>query len=397
MVWGAIAAIGGSVIGGLLSSSAQRSAASKASAAELEAAKLGIGFQEKQLAEQQYQFDVQMDEYRRKQELLEQNYEQMQQYLQPYIQSGQGALYEQMALSGIAAPGSPIQTTQKTNLQIQPVRGPTIIGRPQGQIGIPTGEASAAFRPPMPAPGSSQISATGGGGAIQQRVNIPGAKTDPKTGQRYFLDESGVRINIQEPTGVGNIGAPMGGVFNAVNEALKQPVQDVRDVYKAAAEKEAWQAQPNVVNPYAGMTGEQAQAAAIERISSSPLLQELMSQGEQGILQQAAATGGLRGGNVQAALAQFRPQMLQQEIERQYARLGGLAGTGQQSILQTPTVSPGAMPSYPGMDTSIAQLMMQMGESQAQKALAYGKAQGDLWSGIGSSIGRIYGYGAGKE
>ena len=190
---------------------------------------------------------------------------------------------------------------------------------------------------------------------------------------------------------MGGIGGPLSKAFGTVNEALKQPVQQVQDITQAAAERRAWQPQPNVVNPYAGMTGTEAQAAAIERISQSPLLAELMAQGEQGILQQAAATGGLRGGNIQGALAQFRPQMLQQEIERQYSRLGGLSAAGQQSILQTPTVSPGGMPSYPGMDTSIASLLGNIGEAQAAQAIAQGQAQGQLWGGIGTGAGLALG------
>ena len=78
----------------------------------------------------------------------------------------------------------------------------------------------------------------------------------------------------------------------------------------------------------AGLRGPEAQQAAISQIESSPFLQSQIEQGERALLQRASATGGLRGGNIQAALAQFRPQMLQQAIEGQYKRLGGLAGTG---------------------------------------------------------------------
>lgn len=340
-MWGAIAAIGGSVVGGLLGSQAQKSAASKAASAQIEAAKLGIGFQEKQLAEQQYQFDQQMEEYRRKQLLLEQNYAQMTQQLQPYIQAGQGALYEQMALAGVAAPGS--------MLSIQPTtKQPLTIGG-GAAVGIPTGERSQIFRP-----------AVQPGGAVLK----PATATTGSGGMRT--------------------------IFEAVNQALKTPVTEVKKTISQANAPAALT--HNVVNPYVGMTGEQAQAAAIQRISQSPLLAELMTQGEQGILQNAAATGGLRGGNVQGALAQFRPQMLQDEINRQYVRLGGLAEQGQQSILQTPTVSAGGMPSYPGMDTSIANLLGQIGQSQAAQALAQGQTQSNLWSGLGSAGGLALGY-----
>ena len=80
-----------------------------------------------------------------------------------------------------------------------------------------------------------------------------------------------------------------------------------------------------------GLGGAEAQQQAIAGVEQSPLLQALTRQGEEAMLQQASATGGLRGGNMQAALAQFRPQMLQEALDQQYARLGGLTALGQQS------------------------------------------------------------------
>lgn len=80
-----------------------------------------------------------------------------------------------------------------------------------------------------------------------------------------------------------------------------------------------------------GLGGSEAQQAAISGIEQSPIFQALSRQGEEALLQRASATGGLRGGNIQAALAQFRPQMLQQMIEQQYSQLGGLSSLGQAS------------------------------------------------------------------
>lgn len=80
-----------------------------------------------------------------------------------------------------------------------------------------------------------------------------------------------------------------------------------------------------------GLQGPEAQQQAMSGFEQSPLFQSLQQQGESAILQNAAATGGLRGGNVQAALSQFRPQLLNQLIEQQYGRLGGLATMGQAS------------------------------------------------------------------
>jgi len=81
----------------------------------------------------------------------------------------------------------------------------------------------------------------------------------------------------------------------------------------------------------AGLRGNAEQQAAIEQIKQSAQFQELAKQGEQGILQNASATGGLRGGNVQAALSQFRPALLNQLIESQYGKLAGLTSLGSTS------------------------------------------------------------------
>lgn len=107
-----------------------------------------------------------------------------------------------------------------------------------------------------------------------------------------------------------------------------------------------------------GLRGAAEQQMAIDQIAQGPLLQALTRQGEQAMLQNAAATGGLRGGNLQGALAQFRPAMLQAALDQQYARLGGLTEIGQQSAARVGTA---------GMQTgaNTAALLGQAGAAQA--------------------------------
>jgi len=131
-----------------------------------------------------------------------------------------------------------------------------------------------------------------------------------------------------------------------------------------------------------GEAGQAAQQAAIDRIAQSPLLQAQMRQGEEAILQRASATGGLRGGNVQAALAQFRPQMLQQAIEQQYARLGGMAGAG---LGATEQLYRGGQASAAGQASlaqttgaNVGNLLAQQGAAQAGGALGRGAAFGQF-------------------
>lgn len=77
-----------------------------------------------------------------------------------------------------------------------------------------------------------------------------------------------------------------------------------------------------------GLRGPEAQRAAIAGIEGGQQFKAMSQQVENALLQNASATGGLRGGNIQGALAQFRPQLLSSLIDQQYGRLGGLAATG---------------------------------------------------------------------
>lgn len=127
-----------------------------------------------------------------------------------------------------------------------------------------------------------------------------------------------------------------------------------------------------------GLSGADAQQQAIAALQASPEFQALTTQGENALLQNAAATGGLRGGNVQAALAQFRPQVLSQLINQQYSRLGGLSSLGQASA-----AGQAALGQQTG--ASIADLLGQQGAAQAGSALAQGQAQAQMYGNISSA------------
>ena len=133
-----------------------------------------------------------------------------------------------------------------------------------------------------------------------------------------------------------------------------------------------------------GVQGPEAQRAAISALEQGPFFQALTQQGENAILQQASATGGLRGGNVQAALAQFRPQLLTQLIEQQYGQLGGLAKYGQASAAGT-----GAAAQETG--ANIASLLAHQGAAQANAQLAQGKAFASIPAAISSGLGTFSG------
>jgi hypothetical protein len=128
-----------------------------------------------------------------------------------------------------------------------------------------------------------------------------------------------------------------------------------------------------------GLSGPEAQQAYVAQQEQSPLFQAMARQGEEAILQQASATGGLRGGNVQGALGQFRPQLLNQFLEQQYGRLGGMTTLGQRSAAGV-----GAA----GMESAsnIAKLLGEAGQAQAGGILGSANA-------ITGALGNIVGFG----
>jgi hypothetical protein len=116
-----------------------------------------------------------------------------------------------------------------------------------------------------------------------------------------------------------------------------------------------------------GLRGPEAQQAYVAGQEQSPIFQALARQQEESILQNASATGGLRGGNVQGALAQFRPALLNQFLEQQYGKLGGMTALGQQSAA-------GVGAAGQQSAGAIADLFGQAGAARAGSALGVGRA-----------------------
>lgn len=176
---------------------------------------------------------------------------------------------------------------------------------------------------------------------------------------------------------------------NAQMEASEMGVEEQRRQFDAVQEL----LKPYVDAGLGGLSGQQdllgingsvAQQAAIDGINNSPEMATYLQQGENAILQNASATGGLRGGNTQAALAQFRPQLLNQLINQRYQNLAGMTALGQNAAAGTGNA---------GMQTAsnISNLYQQTGAAQAGAALASGQATANMWNSVNGAIGQIGG------
>jgi len=198
--------------------------------------------------------------------------------------------------------------------------------------------------------------------------------------------------------GVGSVLSAVGSIASGImnrNAAKKAASQQVQYSEQAIAEQQRqFDYTRDLMQPFVdvgapaleqqkgllGLSGPDAQQQQITALEQSPLFQALVRQQEQGILQNASATGGLRGGNVQAALAQFRPAKLRGEIENQYSKLAGLTALGQQSAAG---VGANAM----DMAGNVGSLLTNIGAARAGGTIAGAKAMSQGISGALGSFG----------
>jgi hypothetical protein len=196
----------------------------------------------------------------------------------------------------------------------------------------------------------------------------------------------------------GAIGSALGGAFES-KKSVGQASSAQQQAAQAGIDEQRRQfdAVQRLMQPYTeagtaaltqqqallGMGSPEAQQQAISALQSGPQFQALQQQGENAILQNASATGGLRGGNVQGALAQFRPALLSSLINQQYERLGGLSALGQNAAAGTGNA---------GMSTgtNVATLLGRQGQAQAGGILG---EQSALTGGINQAFGAVQGAG----
>ena len=207
---------------------------------------------------------------------------------------------------------------------------------------------------------------------------------DPVTGM--IVAGSQLVGSSMQASAAGDAAAAQGAASQAGIEEQRRQFDEMRKLLQPYTEAglPALEQQQTLL----GLKGPEAEQAAIARLTGGETFKALAQQGENALLQQASATGGLRGGNIQAALGQFRPQLLSSLIDQQYGRLGGMTSMGQASAAGV-----GAA----GMETgtNIANLLGQQGAAEAGGILGEAKAYGQLFNLPGQFVGAQIG--AGKK
>ena len=163
--------------------------------------------------------------------------------------------------------------------------------------------------------------------------------------------------------------------FDALQALMKPYVQASAGVNGVGG---SLQAQQNLL----GLNGNAAQQAAYDQIQNSAGFQSQLQLGQNAMLQNAAATGGLRGGNTQAAMAQFAPALLNQVIASQYQNLGGITALGKNAA---------AMQGNAGMQSAnaIGGLYQSQGANTAGYQLARGQNTQNMIGSIAGAFGGI--------
>lgn len=131
-----------------------------------------------------------------------------------------------------------------------------------------------------------------------------------------------------------------------------------------------------------GLNGAGPQSASIGGLKDSPLFQTLYDTGEETLLQNASATGGLRGGSIQRGLADFGSDTLTKVILQQLGQLGGISGTGLGAAQGLGALGQG----YAG---SNANLLGQAGAAQAGGILGNQAIKNTNTNNLFSSLGQI--------
>lgn len=171
--------------------------------------------------------------------------------------------------------------------------------------------------------------------------------------------------------------------YAQIDESSRQ-FDVVRDLLKPYAEAGAGSV--DAQRALLGLSGSGAQQQAISDLQASPAYQAKLQQGVDLQLQNASATGGLRGGNNQQALGYLGMNTLQDAIQQQFSNLGFLTGVGANAAAGT-----GNAALATGQQTQ--QALGTIGAANSANALAQGKASAQMWNTIPQALGAYTGAG----
>lgn len=275
---------------------------------------------------------------------------------------------------------------------------------PTDRFGVP--QTSSAFQ-------GDRSLAGGGGPQFQQpqgsaQALIPEAPTVPlpaavpinfETGQNFPVGSSGGFIG--DPPPIGLIGSEQaliqgaGGAVTALEGAGGQARQDIltgaaRGQIPIAGAQE--QFQPfiqggqqafDLQSALLGAQGPEAQAQAFQNFQQSPGQQFLQEEQERAIIRNAAATGGLGGGNVRQELQRRALGRAELAFGNRISQLGSLSGQGLQATGQSAQLASFDAQLQNDLGINLAQVEQSTGINVAQILENLGSGQAEVRDAAG--------------
>jgi len=253
---------------------------------------------------------------------------------------------------------------------------------------------------------------------------IPGSQTNPVPPPTGLIgSEQALRQGLASQLGLLSQG--IGGAQGEIDIATQQARQDVNSGFNQAT---------GAINPFvrgggdasemqaalSGALGDQAQQIAFNTLNNSPGQRFAVEQGEQAIIRNQAALGGLGGGNVRRELNRQGIGMAQQNFQQNFNNLGQVAASGRQAAglqaglfgqrgqnlanitqqsginLSNLDLQSGVLPAQAVNNTGnqLAQGRFATGQQIAQAAGGAGVGQANLQNQLGAGLASQFGQGS---
>lgn len=267
---------------------------------------------------------------------------------------------------------------------------------------------------------------------FEQRVNEGFAAGDPNVivpFRQALQGQTDAAVTTQRPfpSFVGNSATPqtgLSGATEAVNRGASGSISALEELL-GQARGEIRTGRDRAIAPLQGFSGGQeaqqqqaalsgalgpeAQQAAIQAFQSSPGQAFLREEGERALTRNAAALGGLGGGNVRRELVRFGTGLAAQDFANRFDRLGQVANRGLQAAGQTAGLEAAATEGIAGLlagqgrDTAsiiggagnrLADLRTQAGRDLATAISGTTQGIADLTNEQGQALQQVFGEGA---
>lgn len=185
-----------------------------------------------------------------------------------------------------------------------------------------------------------------------------------------------------------------GAGYNAARQDLNNALQSARGIRASTGSlrpySEAGAQSTELELALSGAAGPEAQAEAYANFQESPGQKFLRERQEQSLLRNAAATGGLQGGNVLTALQEQAQGIAAQDLQRQVANLQSISGRGLQAAGQVSSLQTQA-----GM--ARGQASASINSKLADLSQRTGLSESQLRRGLGEKLAAMQGQFMGAE